>query len=83
MANIHSLSLGRPVQSKAKQYRRKKKVLFEGPRRPFNCQDPHWCSGEVQHSTQTHPRDEELGCLHDYGKYCSAVAEVKTNVIKF
>ena len=42
--------------------------LPEGPRCPFNSQDPHWCSGEVQHSTQAHPRDEELGRLYDHSK---------------
>lgn len=39
-----------------------------GPWCPADSQDPHRCSGEEQHSTQTHPRDEELGRLNDHSE---------------
>lgn len=40
----------------------------EGPRCPSDSQDPHWCSGEEQHSTQTHPGDEEMGRVNGHSK---------------
>lgn len=42
--------------------------LRKGPGCPFDSQDPHWCSGENQHSPQTYPWDEEMGSLIDHRK---------------
>lgn len=41
----------------------------EGPRCPFDRQDPYRRSGEEQHRTQTHSRDEEMGRFNGHSKF--------------